>query len=112
MNVRFETSEVLQSRHGEIDAVLQRISVGVGAGQWRTKPDEIRIVARLSGGRSGADVFEAVVKRGNQEARKVLKLAPLHELQDEFHAFQEYLQTASALFIPIEAVTPALLQEI
>lgn len=111
MHVRFETTEVSADCHGEIDAVLQRIAVGDGHGQWKTRPDEIRILAKLAGGRSGAEVFEAVVKRGNHESRKVIKLGPSHELRNEFRAFFEHLRDASSFFVRIEAVTPALLEK-
>ncbi len=111
MRVVFDAAAIPKPRWGEIEAVLQRIAVGPTPGRWQTQPDEIRIVARLSGGRSGAEVVEAVVKTGNQKSQKVIKLGPLHEVQHEFHAFQKHLQTANRFFVPIEAVTPALLEK-
>jgi Ternary complex associated domain 9 len=98
------TPEIPIEHPGEVGAVLQGIA-------WPTEPDEILITARLAGGRSASEVLEAVVRTGNRRARKVIKLGPMHELKGEFQAFQEHLQHASRFFVPIEAVSPALLEE-
>jgi hypothetical protein len=98
----------------EIDDVLHRISVNEESGsresgEWRSWPDKIKILGRLSGGRSGSEVLEVAVTRGNHEARRVIKLGLGHDLENEFKAFDNYLRDASALFVPIEAATPVAL---
>jgi hypothetical protein len=94
---------------GELDDVLQRIPVGNEPGHWPNRPEEIQILQRLAGGRSGSEVLEAVVKHGSHEARKVIKIGPIHELQNEFQSFVTHLKNASALFVRIEAATPGVL---
>ncbi|MCP4690110.1 MAG: hypothetical protein GY859_18805, partial [Desulfobacterales bacterium] len=96
-------------RRGEIDDVLQRICVGEQQGMWREKPDEIRILRGLKGGRGASEVLEVVLRRGGHEARKVVKLGPIYELENEFHSFNKHLRNAGASFVPIEAVTPGVL---
>src|SRR5260370_6772533 len=110
MRVVFKTPEISDDHRGEIDAVLQRIAEGPLPGQWRTRPDEIQIVAKLAGGRSGAEILEAVVIRGNQEAKKAIKLGPVHEIRGECPAFQEHRQKSDRFFRPIIAVMTCLVE--
>ena len=84
-------ADIAGDRQGEIDAVLQDIAIGPNAGQWQSLPNRIELIARLAGDRSQSDVFEAVVVRGNQQSRKVIKIGPLEELRDEFRAFQQLI---------------------
>lgn len=109
MEVAFPEVGFSPKEKDEIDEILYRISVGNESGMWRSRPDEIRILSRLSGGRSGSEVLEVVVKRGNDKARKVIKLGPGYDLENEFKAFDNYLRDASTLFVRIEAGTPVVL---
>lgn len=102
-------SLIAESEKAEIDEVLQRIAIGDGPGRWRERPEEIRILRRLAGGRSGADVFEATVHRGEQRSQKVVKVGAFDTLHDEFGAYLKYLKDASRFFVPLEAVTAELL---
>src|ERR1700730_295489 len=109
MDVVFPEAGFSPEDQGEIDDVLHRISVGKRLGDWPNLPNKIQILGRLTGGRSGSEVLEVAVKRGNHEARRVIKLGPGHDLENEFKAFDTYLRGASKLFVPIEAATPVAL---
>jgi Ternary complex associated domain 9 len=109
MHIGFPDVGFPKECRGEIDAVLQRIAVGEAPGHWREQPYTIQILRRLAGGRSGSEVLDVIVKRGNHEARKVIKLGPGHDLANEFQAFRTHLPNPSALFVPIEAATPSVL---
>src|SRR5947209_5084358 len=109
MDVIFPEAGFPPEDRGEIDDVLHRISVGKQPGNWLNWPDSIQIFRRLTGGRSGSEVLEVVVKHGLHEARKVIKLGLGHELENEFQAFREHLPNPSASFVPIEAATPGAL---
>ena len=109
MDVLFPETGFSAAEKGEIDDVLHRISIGELPGEWREWPDEVKILKRLSGGRSGSEVLEVVVKRGPQQARKVIKVGPARDLENEFQAFRRNLPNPSALFVPIEAATPVAL---
>jgi len=112
VEVKFEGSGIPLEEQGLLDSLLQGVAVGDGPGRWADLPDEIHVTRRLAGGRSGAEVFEAVVRRGHNRSRKVIKLGPLHDLGNEFNAFQGHLNPPpSALFVPIEAVSARLLDE-
>ena len=112
MNITFpNTGFDWPGEQGEIDSILQRIAIGTAPGQWPDPPDAIEVLRRLSGGRSGCEVLEVDVVRKHHKTRKVIKLGPLHELENEFNAFQAYLTNANALFVRIEATTPGLLPE-
>src|ERR1035437_9146176 len=101
MHTEIDRTKIPENRHGEIDAVLRRI-------EWQTSPDAIEISGELAGGRSASQVLEAVVVRGNQRSRAVIKLGPYRELRGEFEAFRTLLQEPNRFFIPMVAVTPDL----
>ncbi|MBC7819397.1 MAG: hypothetical protein IAG10_21135, partial [Planctomycetaceae bacterium] len=112
MKVRISDSRIPESDHGEIKHLLQQVAVGEGAGRWPDLPDEVDIRRRLTGGKSGSEVFEAIVHRGNNRQRKVIKLGPLYDLHDEYAAFKNYLNPPpSKFFVPIEAVSERLLSK-
>lgn len=111
MDVDFTDSGLPPECYGEIDDMLQRLAVGDRPGQLPHLPEEIRILRRLAGGRSGAEVLDVMFKNRDHEASKVIKLGPMHELENEFHAHQQYLSNASAFFVPIEAATPGVLDK-
>src|SRR6185312_10885988 len=110
MYIHFPETGFLSEDQGEIDAILRRIAVGDRPGCWHTLPDEINILGRLAGGRSGSEVLEVLVKQGSREARKVIKLGPLHDLAHEFLAYRTFLYDASVFFVRIEAATPGVLE--
>ncbi len=64
MDVIFPEAGFPPECQGEIDDVLQRISVGEAPGQWRNLPEEIRVLRRLAGGRSESEVLEVLVRDG------------------------------------------------
>jgi hypothetical protein len=109
MYIIFPEDGFSAKERGEIDDVLFRVSIGNLSGEWRERPDAIHILKRLTGGRSGSQLLEVVVKHGNHEARKVIKLGPGHDLENEFKAFDTFVRDASALFVRIEAATPVAL---
>ncbi|MBC7821243.1 MAG: hypothetical protein IAG10_30520, partial [Planctomycetaceae bacterium] len=110
MKVRISDSRIPVSDHGEIEHLLQQVAVGDGAGRWPDQPDEVDVTRRLTGGKSGAEVLEAVELRGNNPQRKVIKLGPLFDLHNEYKAFKKYLNPPpSKCFVPIEAVSERLL---
>jgi hypothetical protein len=112
VKVEFSGVQIAEGRHGQIEHSLQRVAVGDGPGRWPDLPDEIRLTKRLAGGKGGAEVFEAVVRRGHAQARKVIKLGPLFDLRTELNAFRRYLDPPpSARFVPIEAVSERLLDD-
>ncbi len=96
MRVTFPEAGFSQRERDEIDDILYRICTGDGPGEWRSQPDEICVLKRLSGGRSGSQVLEVLAQRGNSKARKVIKLGPGYDLVDEFTAFNTHLRNASA----------------
>jgi hypothetical protein len=109
--VTFE-DRALEREHGpRIDYALRNIAVGPKPGHWQQQADEIVVHRRLAGGRSDSEVLEVTVRRGNQQSRKVVKVGPLRELRGEYLAFDRHLRNASAVFAPIEAGTPAVVDE-
>lgn len=109
MKIVFPDADFPFECRGEIDDVLQRICIGNGFGQWPDQPDEIEIIQRLAGGRSGSEVLKVAVKHGSREAYKVIKIGPAYELKNEYKAYRAHLRDASAQFVRIEAATPDVL---
>lgn len=60
MDVDFTGSGLSPESYGEIDDVLQRLAVGDRPGALSRLPEEIRILRRLAGGRSGAEVLDVI----------------------------------------------------
>lgn len=112
MQVNFRDSQISSSEHGWIKALLQNLAIGEGPGRWPDLPDSIEIVRRLTGGRSGAQVLEAIVKRGKNHRRVVIKLGPPFDLKNEFAAWNKFLNPSpNKLFVPIEVVSRRLVGE-
>jgi hypothetical protein len=108
--VRIECTGLDCDRHAEIESVLRRVAVGDGEGRWHDPVDSIIVSRQLGGGRSGADVFEVVIRRGTRDGRRVAKIGPRDGMAREWDAYKKHLLTKpNALCAPIEAVTTGLL---
>jgi hypothetical protein len=106
----------------EIEDVLKRIEVGdkiykikvnkdkiyPWQSKWRSKPKEIKVIRKLSGGRGSSEVFEVRVIWGDQNFLKVIKIGPSHDLKDELKGF-ESINDRNSFFAPIDAATPGIL---
>ena len=104
-----EDAALERESQGEIEDVLHRIAFDDERCEWRSRPDEIRVKRRLAGGRSGCEVLEVVVRRGQQRSAKVVKLGPADELRREFQAWYDHLREACRFFAPIHAATGGVL---
>lgn len=111
MKVLFQCDEITSQSQGEIDDVLQRLVSVTDKKRWSDQQEEIQILSLIDGGRSSSQVFEALIKTPDREFLAVIKKGPLHNLKGEYAAFDKYLRQSSRLFVPIVAVTPALIGE-
>lgn len=112
MKVYFDCLNISNELKDEIDGVLHRIDVSGKKGCWESLPDEIRVLRKLSGGRSGCEVFQIEVKRDNKISYNVLKLGPIHKVKGEFDAYINHLfRYHNIRFAPIRAATPGVFDE-
>lgn len=109
MDIVIEDVAVARESRSEIEDVLHRIAVEDERCEWRSLPDEICVKRRLSGGRSGCEVLEVIVRREQQRSAMVVKLGPADELNGEFGAWYEHLRGACGFFAPIRAATHGVL---
>lgn len=115
MGVSFENNVVPdKEKKDKISHALQRIEVdNKDDYKWKSEPDEIEILRKLTGGRSSSEVFEVIVKRGKQELLQVIKIGPGddYNLHNEFDNYKKYLgseEKRNAFFTPIQVVSPGL----
>ena len=109
MYVTFSDPGIPAERRAEIASVLRRICVGQGRGRWRNRPDEIVVMRRMTGGTGGSDVLVVVVRWQNHRRAQVIKIGQSHDMRGEYDAFEKHLSEATALFAPIRAATPGVL---
>jgi len=92
---RFDSGE-----RNRIEAVLNRLAFGEGAGRWSGPPDRIDVEGRYDDGTSGTLVVGLTVKRGSRLARHVAKIGPPAVVREEWHAFDRVLRDRPSILCP------------
>lgn len=97
----------------KIENILNRIQVGTDSYNWKkSKPNEIKIIKELTGGRGLSKVYEVQFKWKEQQFLGAIKIGPRYELKNEIQGF-DFIpkELLNAYFIPIMAATPGVLLE-
>ncbi|MBB5803149.1 hypothetical protein F4560_002917 [Saccharothrix ecbatanensis] len=91
-------------RIAEIRTALRRIPPRPLPGGWSVTPDHIEVTGLIGGGLSGAVVAQVLLHRGDQQLRRIAKIAPAAEMMRELRNYTDIVQShVNAVCAPIDA---------